>query len=118
MGFILVAIGGALGSMARYGVGLAVHSTTFPYATLIVNVIGCLCIGLALPSVEKAAALSHEMRLFLIVGFLGGFTTFSAFGSESIALVRSGMPAALFNVAANVLLGLTAVVLGRAIAAG
>jgi CrcB protein len=118
MGFILVGIGGALGSMARYGVGLAVHSTTFPYATLIVNVVGCLCIGFALPSVEKAAVLSHEMRLLLVVGFLGGFTTFSAFGSESIALIRSGMPTALFNVAANVLLGLAAVVIGRAVAAG
>lgn len=118
MGFFLVGVGGALGSMARYGVGLAVHSTTFPYATLIVNVVGCLCIGLALPSVERAAALSHEMRLFLVVGFLGGFTTFSAFGSESIALIRSGMPVALINVAANVLLGLAAVVIGRAIAAG
>lgn len=118
MGFILVGIGGALGSMARYGVGLAVHSTTFPYATLIVNVVGCLCIGLALPSVEKAAALSHEMRLLLVVGFLGGFTTFSAFGSESIGLLRSGMSVALINVAANVLFGLAAVVMGRAIAAG
>jgi len=118
MGFILVGIGGALGSMARYGVGLAVHSMTFPYATLIVNVVGCLCIGLALPSVERAAALSHDMRLLLVVGFLGGFTTFSAFGSESIALIRSGMSVALINVAANVLLGLAAVVVGRALAAG
>lgn len=118
MNFVLVGIGGALGSMARYGVGLIVHATTFPYATLIVNVIGCLCIGLALPSVEKAAALSHEMRLFLVVGFLGGFTTFSAFGSESIALVRSALSVALVNVAANVLLGLAAVVIGRAVATG
>jgi CrcB protein len=118
MGFLLVGLGGALGSMARYGVGLAVHSTTFPYATLIVNVVGCLGIGLLLPSAERAAALSHEMRLLLVVGFLGGFTTFSAFGSESIALVRSGLPVALANVAANVLLGLAAVVIGRAIAAG
>lgn len=118
MGFILVGIGGALGSMTRYGVGLVVHSTTFPYATLIVNVIGCLCIGLALPSVEKASALSHEMRLLVVVGFLGGFTTFSALGSETIGLMRSGVSVALFNVAANVLLGLAAVVIGRAIAAG
>jgi CrcB protein len=97
MDFELVGIGGALGSMTRYGVGLVVHSTTFPYATLLVNVIGYLCIGLALPSLEKAAALSPEMRLLLIVGFLGGFTTFSAFGSESIALVRSGLSVALLS---------------------
>lgn len=118
MNFVLVGIGGALGSMARYGVGLALHSTTFPYATLIANVIGCFGIGLALPSLDRIAVLSPEIRLFVVVGFLGGFTTFSAFGSESIALVRSGLPVALLNVAANVLLGLTAVVVGRAIAAG
>jgi hypothetical protein len=52
--------------MARYGVGLAVHSMTFPYATLIVTVIGCFCIGLTLPSSERAAALSPEVRLFVI----------------------------------------------------
>lgn len=118
MSFLLVGLGGALGSMARYGVGLALHSTTFPYATLIVNVLGCLGIGLALPSLDRIAVLSPEVRLFLVVGFLGGFTTFSAFGSESIALVRSGTAVALVNVAANVLLGLAAVVVGRAIAAG
>jgi CrcB protein len=103
--------------MARYGVGLAVHSMTFPYATLIVTVIGCFCIGLTLPSLERAAALSPEVRLFVIVGFLGGFTTFSAFGNESIALVRSGILIALVNVAGNVFLGLAAVVIGRAVAA-
>jgi len=52
--------------MARYGVGLAVYSMTFPYATLIVTVIGCFCIGLTLPSLERAAALSPEVRLFVI----------------------------------------------------
>lgn len=118
MAFLLVGIGGALGSMARYGIGLAVPSTTFLYATLLVNVIGCFCVGLALPSFERAATLSPEIRLLVIVGFLGGFTTFSAFGNESIALVRAGIPVALLNIAANVILALAAVVLGRAVIAG
>jgi len=104
--------------MARYGIGLAVPSTNFPYATLIVNVVGCFCIGLVLPSFERAATLSPEIRLLVIVGFLGGFTTFSAFGNESIALVRAGMPVALVNIAANVILALAAVILGRAVVAG
>ncbi len=117
MAFFLVGVGGALGSMARYGVSLALPSVGFPYATLAVNVIGCFCIGLAMPSVERAATLSPELRVLVIVGFLGGFTTFSAFGQETLALLRIGGGLALLNVAANLLLGVGAVVLGRAVAA-
>lgn len=116
--FLLVGLGGALGSMARYGVGLALPSSGFPYATLAVNVIGCFGIGLALPMLERAAALSPDLRLLIVVGFLGGFTTFSAFGNDTLALVRSGTSLALLNIAANVVLGLAAVVAGRAIAVG
>lgn len=115
MGFLLVGIGGALGSMARYGIGLALPSVGFPYATLLVNVAGCLAIGMALPTVERAAALSPDLRLLVVVGFLGGFTTFSAFGNETIALLRAGVGLAVMNVLANVLLGLAAVLLGRAV---
>jgi CrcB protein len=117
LNLLLVGIGGALGSMARYGVGLAFSGATFPYATLVVNVIGCFGIGLALPTVDRAAALSPEVRALVVVGFLGGFTTFSAFGSESIALARSGASQVLINVAANVILGCGAVLAGRALAA-
>jgi CrcB protein len=115
--FLLVGLGGALGSMARYGIGLALPSIGFPYATLAVNVIGCFGIGLVLPTIDRAVALPPDLRLLIVVGFLGGFTTFSAFGNETIALVRAGGTVALLNVAANVLLGLAAVVLGRAISA-
>lgn len=115
MNFLLVGLGGALGSMARYGVGLALPSAGYQYATLAVNVIGCFCIGLALPSAERAALLPPELKLLVIVGFLGGFTTFSAFGSETIALGRSGTGPALLNVCAHVVLGLGAVLLGRAV---
>ena len=111
--FLLVGLGGALGSMARYGVGLAVPSSGFPYATLIVNMIGCFCIGLALPTAERAAALSPDFRSLVVVGFLGGFTTFSAFGYETLSLARSAPGLALLNVAANIILGLLAVALGR-----
>ena len=116
LNLLLVGLGGALGSMARYGTGMALSGAAFPYATLVVNVIGCFCIGLVLPSVDRAAALSPEVRALVVIGFLGGFTTFSAFGSESIALAQSGASVALMNVAANVVLGLAAVVAGRALA--
>jgi len=114
--FLLVGLGGAVGSMARYGMGMALPSAGFPYATLVVNVIGCFCIGLAMPTVDRVEALPPEFRLLVVVGFLGGFTTFSAFGNETLSLLRSGGGLALVNVAANVLLGLGAVVLGRTLA--
>lgn len=113
--FLLVGLGGALGSMARYGIGLALPSSGFPYATLAVNVIGCFCIGMAMPAAARVEALSPELRLLVVVGFLGGFTTFSAFGNETVALLRSGGGLPLLNVAANVGLGLAAVALGRSL---
>ena len=116
LAFLLVGVGGAFGSMARYGIGLALPSSGFPYATLAVNVIGCFCIGLAMPAAARVEALSPELRLLVVVGFLGGFTTFSAFGNETMALLRSGGGLALLNVAANVGLGLAAVALGRTLA--
>lgn len=111
--FLFVGLGGALGSMARYGMSLAVPSGAFPYATLIVNVVGCFCIGLALPTAERAAGLSPDLRALVVVGFLGGFTTFSAFGHETLALARGGAGWALLNVGAHLVLGLLAVALGR-----
>ena len=116
MNFFLVGLGGAAGSMLRYAVGLAFAGSAFPYATLTVNIIGCFGIGLAIPSVDRAPLLSPEMRLLLVAGFLGGFTTFSAFGYESAALARTSVAVALTNVCANVVLGLAAVSLGRTLA--
>lgn len=112
---LLVGLGGALGSMARYGIGLSLPPSTFPYGTLLVNVIGCFSIGLVLPGTERIAVGSPEVRQFVIVGFLGGFTTFSAFGYETIVLTRAGLVLPFVNVAANLLLGLGAVLLGRAL---
>ena len=110
---ILVALGGALGSMARYGVGMALAAwagLSFPFGTLVVNVLGCFLIGLALAAGWGA---EHPLRLLLVTGFLGGFTTFSAFGGETIELMRAAAPLKAFlNIAANILLGLLATWLG------
>jgi len=116
MNFLLVGLGGAIGSMMRYGVGLAFAGASFPFATLIVNIIGCFGVGLALPALDRAPMLSPEVRLLVVVGFLGGFTTFSAFGYESAALLRTSGTLAAFNIGANVLLGLAAVFIGRLLA--
>jgi CrcB protein len=103
--------------MARYALGLALPSAGFPYATLAVNVIGCFCIGLAMPAISRTEALPPELRLLVVVGFLGGFTTFSAFGSETVALMRAGAGSgvAILNIVANVGLGLAAVLIGRTV---
>lgn len=118
---LLVGLGGFIGSVARWKLsGWLLHLTMqqkFPYPTLAVNVLGCLAIG-----VLAGLATRHEMfgtgaRLFLFTGLLGGFTTFSAFGLETLFLLRRGEPwiAALY-VVASVVAGLLAVWLGMRLA--
>jgi CrcB protein len=116
---LIVGLGSFLGGMARYGLsGLAQRllGASFPFGTLAVNVVGCLLIGGVLHLVEDRSMLQPNARLFVAVGLLGGFTTFSAFGYETIELLRDDeLRLALLNVAGNVVLGLAAVWLGRTI---
>ncbi len=118
MKILLVAAGGALGSVLRYLVGGlmhdVLHADTFPIGTFTVNVVGCLCIGLLSYLIEDRSVLTQSHRLFLVVGVLGGFTTFSSFGNETVALLRDGESFyALLNIAGNVLIGLAAVAAGH-----
>lgn len=111
---LLVGGGGLLGSVARYLLGgLVIHATgapRFPLATLTVNVTGCLVIGALTGFAERAHLLSPATRLFLITGFLGGYTTFSAFAFETFFLAREhAWLSAAGNVLAQVALGLGAV---------
>ena len=86
---------------------------SFPIGTLTVNVLGCLAIGLLAGLAEARALLGPEARLFVLIGLLGGFTTFSTFGHETLALVRAGSHgAALLNALGSVTLCLVAVWLG------
>jgi len=114
----LVGIGGFLGSVLRFLLGGLAHqltrTNTFPIGTLVVNLIGCLVIGMLAAISETRGVFSPEARAFIFVGLLGGFTTFSAFGNETINLWRDGQSAFAFaNVAASVVFGLGAVWLGR-----
>ena len=118
MVWLVVAAGGALGSVARHGVNVLVHHrwplTRFPLSTLVVNVVGCLIIGL-LAGLVIADRVTFRVywREFLFVGILGGFTTFSAFGLDTLTLARTqSVSAAMWNVVAQVVLGLLAVRLG------
>ena len=119
---LLVGAGGFLGSVLRYLAGGAVQAAArhvhFPWGTLAVNAAGCLLIGLLGGLAATRHVLSPEQRLFLITGFLGGFTTFSAYGFETYYLVRVGEPGlAAANALGQVALGLAAVWAGHALAA-
>lgn len=121
MNILLVGIGGALGSISRYLLGTWIQalsrSIDFPYGTLIVNLLGCFLIGLLSQLAEARGAFTSETRAFLFIGILGGFTTFSSFGNDTINLLRAGAAFnALANIGANVILGLVLVWLGRVVA--
>src|SRR5262245_51612802 len=117
---LLVAAGGAVGSVLRYKIsGLVLHHTTdwrFPAGTFVVNIAGCLAVGILAGLAAHADFFSPSMRLLLITGFLGGFTTFSAFGFETIYLLKRGdVTFAMANVVLSVAAGLLAVWLGMAL---
>ncbi len=113
MNFLMVFIGGGLGSMARYAVSTAMKSLMpFPIGTLTVNVVGSFLMGV-LVTFLIGKSFSEPARLMLAVGFLGGFTTFSSFSIETLTLLEKGNAlAALSNVALNLALGLPAAWLG------
>lgn len=117
----LVALGGALGSVSRYLLGVWIQSASqsvdFPYGTLTVNLIGCFVIGLLSQLAESRGVFTPETRGLVFIGLLGGFTTFSSFGNDTMNLLRDGETVnALVNVGANVILGLALVWLGRTVA--
>jgi CrcB protein len=117
----LVGAGGGLGAMARYGLSGVAHGLggdrALPLGTLTVNVLGCFAIGALAYLAGSRGVLGAEWRLLLITGFLGGFTTFSTFGNETLNLILSGdFWPAFGNMSLHVALGLAAVWAGRALA--
>ncbi len=116
MKLLLIALGGAVGSVARYGTGTlllpATERTLFPWGTLAVNLIGCLIIGY-LNGLLDDRLIRPEYRFLLVVGFLGGYTTFSSFGWETAALMweKQYLFAALYFLANNVI-GIALVMVG------
>lgn len=115
---LVIGLGGFIGSVLRYLVSGYVQqiskSIEFPYGTLAVNVSGCFIIGLLSYLADTHGVFSAEARAFVFIGILGGFTTFSTFGNETLNLLREGESfPALVNVGAHILLGLGAVWLGR-----
>ncbi|MFN8586253.1 MAG: fluoride efflux transporter CrcB [Candidatus Eisenbacteria bacterium] len=114
---LLVALGGAAGSVLRWSVAAAVQRATqgaiVPWGTLAVNVAGSLAIGALLALADERGVLAPDMRLLLVTGVLGGFTTFSAFSGETLALLREGHGGvALLYAAGSVVLGVAAAYAG------
>ena len=115
-GAVLVFLGGGVGAVLRHGtnrLAATLFGTGFPAATLAVNVVGSLLMGLLAASLAEGPAASQQLRLFLTTGVLGGFTTFSAFSLDALTLWERGQPElAAIYVAGSVLLSLAAVAFG------
>lgn len=113
---IIVALGGGAGSIARYLLSVYIQGRTFgvfPWGTLIVNLIGCIAIGVIYALADKGSMMSAEVRLLLAVGICGGFTTFSTFSGENFAMLRNGefLHVALYS-GISVFLGIFLVFIG------
>ena len=113
--FLLVFLGGGLGSSLRYLVTIAMnqYSKFLPFGTFTVNMLGCLLIGLILGYAQKENTLTSNQTLLLATGFCGGFTTFSAFANENLELIKNGE---IFNFSVyticSILVGVLAVFIG------
>jgi len=113
---LLIGLGGFIGSIARYMVSRLnnhIEWLSIPVGTLAVNIIGSFLIGFLIGISEKGPILTVELRMFLMVGLCGGFTTFSSFSGENLMLMRNGqfLPIFLYT-GLSILLGFTAVYLG------
>ncbi len=114
--FLLIGFGGFIGAIARYVISGVPHrflNGSFPYGTLLVNVLGCFIIGTLMFLVEDRRMIETEARLFIFTGILGSFTTFSTFGFETYALLReSQYVSAIANIGTNLIVGIFAVAAG------
>ncbi len=117
---LMVALGGAVGALARYMVGVGAMrfiGAGFPWSTLIVNVVGSLIMGLLIAAFALRYSVSNEMRAFLTVGILGGFTTFSAFSLDfAVLMERKDYGLAVLYLGSSVGLSILALFVGLSIA--
>ena len=108
---IFIALGGALGSVLRFLTAILVNKSwqsAFPLATLLINCVGCFCIGFFVLMLQKQNLLNADLKWFLITGFCGGYTTFSTFGLENINLLENQ------NIGLSLLYIMTSVIVGIA----
>jgi CrcB protein len=118
--YVIIAIGGALGSVARYWIGSSISGrmgTKFPYGTFVINLTACLIIGFTLTFMSKRAGLNPMWRFLIPIGFIGAYSTFSTYEWETLSTMRSGafFLAALYA-GSSLILGLAATWCGTALA--
>ncbi len=118
--YLLIAAGGALGSVARYWVGSTISGrigTKFPYGTIVINISACIIIGFTLTYFGKRADLSAAWRFLVAIGFIGAYSTFSTYEWETLSTLRSGafLMGALYAVG-SLVIGLAATWCGTALA--
>ena len=115
---VLIGLAGMLGTLCRYGLSTWVEQrapSQFPYGTVVINLAGCLVAGLLFPLFEQAAV-APELRLVVFTGFLGGFTTFSAYGLQTVVLAHGGLLSiAVLNVLVSNAAGLALVWIGSSL---
>ena len=115
-GVFLLGIGGALGALSRFLLSGWAHKTmgsNFPYGTLLINIAGCFLLGLLGTMADKGSFFNPNLKLLVLIGFLGAFTTFSTFAYESWLLLKDGEALKMWlNLGGSIVLGLTAVLLG------
>lgn len=124
MKYLVVGIGGFLGAIARFWLGGYIYErmgTRFPYGTFVVNCSGCFAIGLVMTILTERTHLNPYWRLLIPIGFIGGYTTFSSFGYETLMAMRDGaIMVAFWNVALSIIVGFACVwagiVCGRVVA--
>ena len=116
LNLLIISLGGALGAVSRFLLGNGLSralGSALPYGTFVINIVGCFAMGLLMTIIVDREMLPAAWRLFLCVGFLGGFTTFSSFGYEALILLTEGrLLAALAYVGGSVVLGLVAAAAG------
>src|SRR3954447_16900108 len=116
MNVLLIALGGSIGAVARYGLaGFVQRFTTpyFPFGTFVVNIVGCFAFGIIAGAAEHRFSVGSEARAFLLIGILGGVTTFSSFTFETFQLLRDAeIVRASLNAAGQIVIGLFAMWLG------
>lgn len=113
MNYLLVSLGAAIGGVMRYWISNLMHKflpATFPYGTLTVNILGSFLLGLIIFRLDEREIINQHLRIFLTVGFCGGFTTFSTFSFETVSLLRdSQIFLGLLNMILNLILCITGV---------
>jgi fluoride exporter len=117
---VSVAVGGALGAVSRYGLDRVIEQrseSSFPWSTFVINVSGCLLVGFLVAALVDRRSAPEWVRAGLVVGFCGGYTTFSTFGQETLDLIEADeVVLAVLNVCASVVLGVLAVLAGARLA--